>query len=409
MKKLLLSILSLITLSAFSQWQSTPITLTGIDCYSAFGNLLSSAVYGPQLDVSSNEGTTFASSNTGSPAGGVNFGTYNGGTLCTFKNNTSYQSNTGNNWTALTAGSIGVNDYIKSMASIGGTVFASTSPLSGLGFKIHELNGSTWALRSSNGGTIVTSIHNMNGAMWAGTTAYGLLKSTNAGTSFLPAPGTPTTLTFDRYITCLGATPSALFCGTQGGKVCRSIDGGLTWAGVYNIGNGANSVNINDIYVMNNNTILVACDSGFVYSTSNGALGTWIKDNTGLIKTAGTYLINHITVTANYIIASDKNGVLMRKPISETTIGIKENSLVVIESKVYPNPVTNFATIESSDLIFENNCEVKLNDVLGREVAVFEMKNGKANLNLSNFSKGLYYYNILNNKTVMSKGKLIVN
>ena len=59
--------------------------------------------------------------------------------------------------------------------------------------------------------------------------------------------------------------------------------------------------------------------------------------------------------------------------------------------------------------MFNDKCEVKLRDVLGREVGIFEMKEGRVDLNLENFSKGLYTYSVYNNKVPVSKGKLIVN
>ncbi len=49
-----------------------------------------------------------------------------------------------------------------------------------------------------------------------------------------------------------------------------------------------------------------------------------------------------------------------------------------------------------------------MNDILGREVGLYVLNNGKAILNLSNYNKGIYSYSILKNKNIVGTGKLVV-
>ena len=407
MKKFLLSVLCLSTLSTFSQWSQTSEFL-GEDVIPAFGNLFSANVSTSGLDMSTNDGTTWTASNTGLSTG-VRFGTLYGGVLYVYKDNNIYQSTTGNNWTLMTS-AISALDKVTSMTSISGTVMASTNPQSGSGSKIYQLNGASWVLRSTITTTLITVLRNLNGTIWAGTAADKVLKSTDMGLTFAnSSAGLGSPAWWDKYINCLAATPSAIYAGTHGGRIFKSVNN-ATWTPVYYIGNGLSTVDISDMYNYNGN-LLIACDSGFVYTKDDFAT-TPVQDNSGLTGQQHQNL-QKICVTTNSIIGATRGlgvtGGVFHRSLTQIFSGIKENSLPLIESTVYPNPATQFAIIEAGDLVNENNCEVKLTDILGREAAVFEMKNGKANLNLSSFSKGIYTYSVYKNKSQVSKGKLIVN
>ena len=416
MKKLLLSILTITSLTAFSQWSVTPVFSTGEDCFSAFGKMLASDASTTNVQSSTDEGATWSPSSTGIPSYsvGVKFGAVNSGTLYAYRENNIFQSTTGNSWTAMTTSAINSSEVIKDIAVISSnSVFAVTNPISGNGIKVYQLSGTTWNLKASVPiGTAPLSLcmENMNGELWIGTTTTLNIKSTNGGTSWAAANGTlsPTNW-WDKYVLCEGATSTTLFFGTYGGRLFKSTDGGATWQTTYSISTG-NTISISDIYVINNNEILMGCDSGFVYSKNGGS--TWTKSNLGFTYNASNQLqdpIAKVTASTNYVFAATKNGKVYRRLKTEVFAGINEINSIAIESKVYPNPANDFTTIEASDLKFETKCEVKITDVLGREISVNEMKDGKANINLSNFSKGLYTYSVYNNKTVVSKGKLVVN
>lgn len=414
MKKLLLSILTITSLTAFSQWQATSIFSSGEDCTTAFGKVLSSDANSSALDASTDDGATWASSNTGVPSSGLSFGDLNGGTLYAFRNTSIYQSTTGNNWTAMNTSAIGSSEVIKAVTVIStNSVFALTNPISGNGMKIYQLSGSTWNFKAN----IPTSTANLgvcmeavNGELWIGTTATLSIKSTNGGSTWAASNGTLTSANWwDKYVLCLGGSGSTVFMGNYGGRVFRSLNGGTTWNQIsYNIAGGS-TISMSDIHVINGSEILLGCDSGFVYSKDGGA--TWTEDNVGLSFSGGVLQdpVAKVAASTNYLFLATKNGKIYRRLKSEVFSGVNELSLLNIETKIYPNPSSDFTTIEASDLLFEKNCEVKITDVLGRDISITEMKNGKAEINLNNFSKGIYTYSVYNNKTVVSKGKLVVN
>ncbi len=409
MKKLLLSILSIASLTAFPQWQTTSIFSTGDDCYSAFGKAFISDGGSSSLDVSTDDGATWSPSNIGVPSSGLSFGDINSGTVYAYRNTSIYSSTTGNNWTAMNTSAINASEVIKDIAVIGtNSVFACTNPISGNGIKIYQLSGTTWNFKANvptATAPLSLCMKNMNSELWIGTTSTLSIKSTNGGSTWAACNGTLTSANWwDKYVLCLGATSTTLFMGTYGGRLVKSMDGGGTWSVGINISTGS-TISMSDVYVMSATNILVACDSGFYYSNNGGS--SFQKDNTGL-SAANKYLTK-ITATSNYIIASTGNGVIVRRPLNQIFSGIKEFNPLVIESKVYPNPSNDFTTIEASDLMFDKNCEVKITDVLGREILVSEMKNGKTQINLSSFAKGIYTYSVYNNNTVVSKGKLVVN
>lgn len=408
MKKLLLSVMSLLTLTAFSQsqWTVTTIFSTGDDCFTAFGKVLAADLGTATLDASSDNGSTWASSSMGVPATGIKFGTLNGATLYGHVGNNIYQTTTGNNWTLMSTTTT-TNDVVKSMCVVNGTVFATTSPLSGVSSKLYQLVGSTWTLKQSFPSVIYTVIRPSGATLWAGTTATLCMKSTNGGSTFTNSSGglNPPNW-YQKYVFSFGATSTGLFMGTYDGKIIKSLDGGTTWNTAYNTGNGS-TFSISDIFIMPNNNILAATDSGFVYSSDNGL--TWGKSNVGLNYLTSDYELAKVTANSTHIFVSTKGGKIYRRLISQIFSGINENSLTLFESKVFPNPATGNTTIQADDLMNENNCLVKLHDVLGREITEVEMQSGKANISADNFSKGLYTYTIYNNKQAVGKGKIVVN
>ncbi len=407
MKKTLLSILSLMSFTAFSQWLATPQTFQGKDCASAFGKLFTAGVSYNAVDVSTDECVSFNASNTGLSAG-VKLGVVNGGVFYAFGGNNIYQSTTGNNWTLMTAATA-TNDVVKGMTVINGTVLAVTNPISGVSSKIFQLSGSNWTLRSSSSTLLYTAIENLNGTLYAGTTATCVLKSNDAGLTFTNTSTgiTPLTNFFDKYIVAFGATSSAIFCSTLGGRVFKSTNSGASWSQVYYIGNGSSTIGVSDFYTMpNNTTLLTASDSGFVYTNNDGA--TWIKDNAGLTTTSGIYSTIKLALTPNYIVTADRNGTVMRKALNQLILGVKENALSV-HSNVYPNPATDKVIIESTALETETNCDVRITDILGKELGSYKMVNGSSTIDLQNFSKGCYTYRVYNNLKAVSTGKLIVN
>ena len=124
--------------------------------------------------------------------------------------------------------------------------------------------------------------------------------------------------------------------------------------------------------------------------------------------------MKRVTVSGAYVIAGVNTSAgarVVRMPLSSIglTAGVDELTAAKFENKVYPNPTSGNVTIEVSDLTFEDNCNVKLFDAMGREVTTTVMAGGKAELNLENYNKGLYTFTVFNKNTIATRGKLVVN
>jgi len=302
---------------------------------------------------------------------------------------------------------------IKSMTSLSGSVLASASPNSPVSFKIFQLNAGTWSLKSSpTNSAIVTSIRNLGGTLYAGSTNTSVLKSTDGGVTWTGGLTGMPAESCNKYINCLASSGNTLFCGTIGGKIVRSTDAGATWVTMYNIGDNVGYYGINDFYIHSANAVFAATDSGFVYTINGG--NTWARYNTGLNFANYENLMKRVTVSGAYVIAgvnTSSNARVMRMPLSSIGLAAGINEVVVgkLENKVYPNPTREFAAIEVSDLKFENNCVVKIMDMLGREVAAVQLANGQAQFNSQQLTKGLYTFSVYKENIVVSNGKLMVN
>lgn len=408
MKKLLLSVFTITTLAGFSQWQPTSIFFQGENLTYAFGNVLACDDGFNTYQFSSTEAVSWSTSGvSGVPSTGIRFGVLSGGALYGYYNDKIYKSTNGLAWLAMTVPTA-TTDVIKAMCAVNGTVFATSSPASGSSSKIFQLSGTTWSLKATHSGTIFATIAGINNQLWAGTTSTLAMKSTNGGTSFTASNGTLSPSAFyDKYARSLAANSTTMFMGNDGGRIFKSSDFGTTWGPAYNTGAGTSSA-ISDIFITSSNAILVACDSGFVYSLDGI---TWVKNNAGLSYTLGSLndQLLKVTMSANNIIIATKNGKIYYRAASQVLAGIKEIEIFSVDSKAYPNPGNEVITIESGDLMFEDNCEVKVADVLGREISVIEMKNGLAKINVNTFSKGMYTYSVYRKNAVVSKGKLVVN
>lgn len=84
-------------------------------------------------------------------------------------------------------------------------------------------------------------------------------------------------------------------------------------------------------------------------------------------------------------------------------------SNIIIDNgiKVYPNPSTGNLTVESNVDIINGNLEIY--SLLGGKLFEFALNERITNLQLSQLKQGVYFYRVLENKNILSAGKLIIN
>lgn len=412
MKKLLLSTFIFSCGATFAQWAYTGNNSSNDVTY-AFGKTfcsdgLISNTSG--LYVSTDNASTWNPSNTGVPATGLVFGANDGTNLYAFRSNSVYASTTGNNWSAQ-ASTVPSSLTIKSMAVFNGTTMAIASPNSPASIRVLHYTAGSWSIKSSPTNSVYgTCIRNLNGTLFAGTTASSVIKSTDGGVTWTGSSvGTPTQ-NIHKYVQCLANSGNTFYAGTIGGRILKSTDGGATWANSYNIGDDNGFYSINDFYIFNGTTVLAATDSGFVYTTNSGS--SWTRYNNGLNFGNFENLMKRITVSGAYIVAgvnTSASARVVRLPLSAVGLtppsGLTEQVLST-EVNVYPNPSSGVFTL---DLNYLSEHVVKIHDAAGREILSTKVNGGTAQLNLENYSKGLYTYTVYNNNIVVSRGKLIRN
>jgi hypothetical protein len=101
------------------------------------------------------------------------------------------------------------------------------------------------------------------------------------------------------------------------------------------------------------------------------------------------------------------------KCIGKNTVAIAVNPCTGINEKewsknilISPNPNSGKFNLEINVGI--NNGEIKLLNIIGQEVFRQSIKQGKNEINADNLAKGVYYYNIYQNKEPVGKGKIII-
>ena len=88
-------------------------------------------------------------------------------------------------------------------------------------------------------------------------------------------------------------------------------------------------------------------------------------------------------------------------------LGVNEVLIYDSQLKVYPNPFSNSTTLEITN--WQNqNYDLKIYDLFGREVRKSQIKNQKTEISRNNLPAGMYFYQVKDNKRFISTGKLIV-
>jgi formylmethanofuran dehydrogenase subunit C len=144
---------------------------------------------------------------------------------------------------------------------------------------------------------------------------------------------------------------------------------------------GAVEINENSIFKGN-----IICNNGAV------ALKTGVNLSGRAFTTAGSMLTNAITATM---------------PLGCTNLGTTINENPNNAIAIYPNPFSSFLTIEINDISRINNATVVLYDTLGREILKSQITKQATTLETSQLVKGLYFYKVISNDTIIQSGKLI--
>ena len=129
--------------------------------------------------------------------------------------------------------------------------------------------------------------------------------------------------------------------------------------------------------------------SGWQHS-GNGNLSAYTGDSvciafhyTSTTGAAATYYVDSIQITG-------------------TPLGIK-NINTAEKVSVYPNPVSNYLIINNMTGVNA----IKISDILGETVQNLNVSGSKANINVSNLSKGIYFISLMNDKSILETKKFV--
>jgi Secretion system C-terminal sorting domain len=127
-------------------------------------------------------------------------------------------------------------------------------------------------------------------------------------------------------------------------------------------------------------------------SSNNGLL--WTAINSGLTDT----LVTALVINNDTIYAGTNGGGVWKQAISDIIVGVKEINNNAGDIVVYPNPANNIITIENSSFI--KGQTISVCDVRGQLLLQQPMQKAKTNINITTFSKGLYFIKVQNERGI---------
>ncbi|NJD22136.1 MAG: choice-of-anchor A family protein [Melioribacter sp.] len=339
----------------------------------------------------------------------------------------------GKNWIVINTG-MNVS-FIWSLNISGGVIFAATEK------GVYKFNGSAWILTSLSGKD-VHALVSYNGTLYAGTWGFGIFKSTDLGSTWIPFnDGLGAFLTIQSLtitsngnifagtagggifkctdgtnwnkITCaynmiwsLASTSTTIFAGTYGDGLYKSTDGGLTFTKV-------TSLNVAFVYSMSVDL------SGKIYvsSLTNGVYMSSDNGNTWTSLGMSGYGVSAMVVnpSSDDIYVGTKEGQVYKISGNNNVTGVGDNYTTPTEYKLaqnYPNPFNPSTTIEFV-VPQAGMYSLKVYNTLGQEVANLvenELASGlhKVTFDASRLASGMYIYKLSGNNVNVSKKMILM-
>lgn len=308
-----------------------------------------------------------------------------------YGNSQVYRStNNGNNWT-----STGFNvlyDHFVTFAIAGSLIYAGDDQSGDV--SVSSDNGATWNSVSS-GFSGVTHIYTLvlKGTFLFAGTDNGIFKNTVGQNNWTSVS---TGLT-NMYVKSLCVSGTDLYAGTQGGGIFKSTNDGAQWND-FNTGIPLFS-NITCFAVTGTN-VYAGTDNG-IYNTSNGG-SLWTSVNTGLIDTS----ITALAISANYMWAGTTSQGVWKRQLSQIITGV-DVSQQERSFSVTPNPATTAITIEMPNENIQTENQIFIYNLVGNLVWQKKTFDAVSRINVSDFSKGIYFVKVDNGNEIHTE-KIII-
>ena len=152
-------------------------------------------------------------------------------------------------------------------------------------------------------------------------------------------------------------------------------------------------------------TTICVGQTATLYATGCGAYYQWSTGSTN------AYIVVSPTSTSTYTVCcTNANGctncVSHTLTVYPCGTGIAENNILNL-IHIYPNPFSESAVIHTDDAQLIPS-ELKIYDLLGKEVKSYKIQNAEEKIYRNNLSSGLYYYRLLQKGQIVGIGKLMI-
>ena len=211
----------------------------------------------------------------------------------------------------------------------------------------------------------------------------------------------------------------------------NGVDGSIVWVDTFGIvNNGTNDVLSSNPIILDNGDIVGI--GGTHFSSSGGGVNAWLVKYDGngnrlWQRTFNKYGGNNqhyfwdiqSTFDKGFIICGDLTNISIPEKnlwvlkldsmgceVVNCSVGVEEEAVLKEIVKVYPNPTKDIITIQINETTF-NNGTFKLIDVMGKEVLNRKIESNTTSIDISQYTKGVYFYQLINYKERIS-GKLII-
>ncbi|MFB6320705.1 T9SS type A sorting domain-containing protein [Saccharicrinis sp. FJH54] len=193
--------------------------------------------------------------------------------------------------------------------------------------------------------------------------------------------------------------PTSSFCFAK-----SFVDAGLEYSELVTTYPFALSLNNKDTILYTkfsfNDNVLIASDCTLSGGSSDYGYRQIYSSATGLVyEEEITFWGSHFTYLIGSIIKGNKSGIT-KIPVANDVQHVKSSV------KIYPNPASDMITIKLPD--YDNTRLFELFDVNGKNVIQVELSNQNTDIDLNNLNHGIYFYRILNNRSVYKTDKLIL-
>ncbi len=280
--------------------------------------------------------------------------------------------------------------YVTTFAFSGTNVFLTNS----LGELFVSHDNCTTFNRVSNGlpaDDFTKQVSTIGTNLFAIFSLKGIYLSTDNGATWTESGNGLPAVSQGLYITSFAAANGKLFVGTDGQGIFKSIDNGANWKYI-----GLPNTRITSLTVTDKNLFAATSHDGIFVQPVDDTL----QNQAGLSGNE----ITSLTIYKNELIAGTNGNGIWHRPLSQLITGVDKSKDKLPAnfslSQNFPNPFNPSTTI-NYQIPNSGSVELKIYDILGREVAVLVNEIQKAgnysiqfNTGISQLAGGVYFYRL---------------